>query len=137
MIPVTERKIEELNRRMQELGVSENDIEESFVRASGPGGQHTNKASTAVSLIHKPSGIRVKCGIERSQAVNRFLARRRLLELIELKRTGKIAKEKAERERIRRQKRRPSRRAKEKMLDSKSKRAELKRQRMKINIERE
>jgi len=137
MIPVTERKIEELNRRMQELGVSENDIEESFVRASGPGGQHTNKASTAVILIHKPSGIRVKCGIERSQAVNRFLARRRLLELIELKRTGKIAKEKAERERIRRQKRRRSRRAKEKMLDSKSKRAELKRQRMKINIERE
>jgi protein subunit release factor B len=93
---------------MEELGVSEEDLEERFVRSSGKGGQHVNKSSTCVWLKHRPTGIEVKCMAERSQSVNRFLARRELVErLAELagietgrsRATDKARKQKARRKR--------------------------------------
>ena len=77
--PVSPKKEKQLSERMQALGVRERDIEEQFVRSSGAGGQKVNKVSTCVLLHHRPSGVRVKCQEERSQALNRFLARRILL----------------------------------------------------------
>jgi len=80
---VSPKKNEELRRQMETLGIREEDLEERFVRSSGKGGQHVNKASTCVQLLHRPSGIEVKCMGERSQSLNRFFARRLLLERIE------------------------------------------------------
>ncbi len=77
---VSPEKNRSLQERMELLGVREEDLEERFVRSSGKGGQHVNKSSTCVWLKHRPSGIEVKCMSERSQSVNRFLARRELLE---------------------------------------------------------
>lgn len=71
-----------LIERMAQLGVIESDFAETFIRSSGPGGQHVNKSATAVHLVHLPTGLEVKCGRERSQSLNRFLARRELLERI-------------------------------------------------------
>jgi protein subunit release factor B len=106
---------------MEELGIAEKDIEEKFIRSSGPGGQHVNKVSTAVYLKHLPTGIVVKCQQERSQALNRFLARRILVDKIE----SRILKKRTEKEqriaKIRRQKRKRSKRAKDKMLADKKK----------------
>ena len=104
---------------MDALGVRDGDITEQFVRAQGKGGQNVNKVATCVVLRHAPSGIVVKCQRERSQALNRFLARRQLLDRLEARERGVVAAAEAERARIRRQKRRRSRRAKEKMLADK------------------
>ncbi len=104
---------------MRALGVREQEIEEHFVRSSGAGGQKVNKASTCVVLHHRPTGIRVKCQRERSQALNRFLARRILLDKIEAELKGVESSEQREIARIRRQKRRRSRRAKLKLLADK------------------
>jgi len=111
---------------MDSLGIYERDIEESFVRSSGAGGQHVNKTSTCVQLLHRPTGMMVKCQEDRSQAVNRFLARRLLVEKIEGDILGRKTAEQQRREKIRRQKRRRSRRAKEKMLSNKHHQAEKK-----------
>lgn len=105
-----------LRERMERLGVQESDLRETFIRASGPGGQKVNKTSSCVLLVHLPTGLSVKCQRERSQTVNRFLARRLLLDRLERIKTGAVAAEKARIEKLRRQKRRRSRRAKEKML---------------------
>lgn len=118
-MPVSAEKEKALALRMQELGVSERDIEESFVRSSGPGGQKVNKTSTCVQLTHLPTGLTVKCQRERSQSLNRHLARRLLLNKIEERQKGFVAAEKEKAEKIRRQKRKRSQRAKEKMLDEK------------------
>ncbi len=80
--PVSEKKQKELEEKMALLGITENDLEERFVRSSGPGGQNVNKVSTGVYLKHIPTGIEVKCTRERSQGLNRFLARRALLRKI-------------------------------------------------------
>ena len=79
---VSEEKNRWLREKMASLGIREEDIEEQFVRSSGKGGQHVNKTSTCVRLKHNPSGIEVKCMTERSQSLNRFLARRELVERI-------------------------------------------------------
>ena len=106
---VSDEKKRWLAARMSELGVREEDLEEQFVRSSGKGGQHVNKCSTCVVLRHRPTGLEVKCMRERSQSVNRFLARRELLEKIAA-RSGLPTAAAAERERIRRQKARKKRR---------------------------
>ncbi len=124
-----------LRERMERLGVEESDLRETFIRSSGPGGQKVNKASSCVFLVHLPTGLSVKCQQERSQTLNRFLARRILLDRIERIKTGTIAAEKARAERIRRQKRIRSRRAKEKMLEQKHLQSEKKALRSKPAIQ--
>ena len=123
---VSPSKEKSLLERMQALGVREQDIEEQFVRSSGAGGQKVNKTSSCVVLHHRPTGIRVKCQQERSQALNRFLARRILLDKIETKLRGAESAEQQEIAKIRRQKRKRSRRAKQKLLADKRHQAEKK-----------
>ena len=112
-------KAEELKMKMAKFGIAESDIEELFILSSKKGGQHVNKTSTCVYLKHRPTGIEVKCQKERSQALNRFLARRILAERIASLILGRESEAEKRYEKIRRQKRRRSRRAKEKMLDNK------------------
>src|SRR5437667_11184699 len=118
--------------RMARLGIRDVDLEETFSRSSGPGGQNVNKVATAVTLRHRPSGISVTVQDSRSQAQNRNLARERLLTAIEerqraARRAGITAREK---ERRRKSPRPPA--LKRKILESKRKRSELKKQRARI-----
>jgi len=131
-MPVSIDKEKVLAARMLELGVAEDEFEESFIRSSGPGGQKVNKSSSCVYLVHLPTGLSVKCQRERSQSLNRFLARRILLDKIERQQKGFIAEEKEKREKIRRQKRKRSHRAKEKILVAKHQRAQIKSLRGKV-----
>jgi protein subunit release factor B len=124
--PVHPDKEQQLQRRMAALGVREADLDESFVKSGGAGGQNVNKTATCVMLVHRPSGLQVKCQATRQQGLNRFLARRLLLDKIEELRTGRVAAEQARIEKIRRQKRKRSRRAKARMLDDKSRHADKK-----------
>jgi protein subunit release factor B len=124
MPAVSEDKQRALRERMRALGIRDGDIDEQFVRSRGRGGQNVNKVSTCVVLRHAPTGIVVRCQRERSQALNRFLARRRLVEKIEARVRGIADAEARERARIRRQKRRRSRRANEKRLAAKHARSE-------------
>lgn len=112
-------KEKSLREVMVRLGVREEDIIEKFIRAQGPGGQNVNKVSTCVYLCHLPTGIEVKCQEERSQAQNRYRARQILLKKIECAVLGKLSAEQKRIEKIRRQKRKKSRRAKLKILESK------------------
>jgi protein subunit release factor B len=125
-MPVSKEKENALLARMKQLGVEEKDFQESFIRSSGPGGQKVNKSSSCVYLVHRPTGLSVKCQKERSQSLNRFLAKRMLLDKIEKMQTGCVARQKDLAEKIRRQKRKRSQRAKEKMLKSKHIRSEIK-----------
>ena len=115
-----------LARRMAALGIKESDLDESFVRSGGHGGQNVNKVSTCVVLVHRPSGVQVKCQESRHQGQNRAAARRMLLDKIEAQRREKAATERAWIEKVRRQKRKRSQAAKNRMLADKSRRAEKK-----------
>jgi protein subunit release factor B len=136
-MPVSSDKTKAITGRMLTLGVEESDFEESFIRSSGPGGQKVNKSSSCVYLIHIPTGLSVKCQRERSQSLNRFLARRLLLDKIERRQKGFIAQEKEKLEKIQRQKRKRSKRAKEKILTAKHQQAEKKVFRGKVVMEEE
>ena len=119
LFSVSKEKAEALEKKMLALGIREEDIVEKFIRSGKKGGQNVNKVSSCVYLKHKPSGTEVKCQRERSQNLNRFFARRILVEKIEAAILGKRSSAQKEQERIRRQKRKRSRRAKEKILRDK------------------
>ncbi len=106
----TPEKEAELRRRMAACGLAEEDLEETFVRASGPGGQKVNRTATCVRLLHRPTGLAVKMQQERSQGLNRFFARRRLCELLEERVLGGASPEALRIAKIRKQKQRRARR---------------------------
>jgi protein subunit release factor B len=126
--------MDSLQERMRRLGVDQIDLEETFARSSGPGGQHVNKVATAVTLRHRPSGISVTVQDSRSQAVNRKLARQRLLDAIEAVREEQRAAKIAAREKERRKKSPRPAALKKRILETKRKRGELKKQRAKVEI---
>jgi peptide chain release factor len=121
---VSSRKEQALLQRMKELNICEDDIEETFIRASGPGGQKTNKTSSCVCLRHSPTNIIVKCQRERSQALNRFLARRNLLDQIERMQKGFVKEENLRIGKIRNRKRKRAQRLKKKESASKARQSD-------------
>ena len=131
-MPVSIEKEKELFERMQRLGLSEGDLQETFIRSSGPGGQKVNKTATCVYLVHVPSGMSVKCQKTRSQAMNRFLARRILLERMERLQKGQADAERKRIEKLKRQKRKRSKRAQVKVLQAKRRQSEKKALRSKV-----
>lgn len=132
---VTDKKHQALREKMDRLGIREEDLVEKFIRSRGAGGQNVNKVATCVYLKHLPSGIEVKVQRERSQALNRFLARRLLAQKLEDRLLGRLSEEQQNREKIRRQKRKRSKRAKEKILANKKLQSEKKKLRAEPQIE--
>jgi protein subunit release factor B len=124
--PVSLEKETQLAQRMVALGVTEGDIEESFVRSGGHGGQNVNKTSTCVMLLHRPTGLQVKCQQTRQQGLNRFIARQLLLTKIATDRETRAAAERQLVEKLRRQKRKRPRGVKEQILRTKSRQSEKK-----------
>lgn len=112
----SKEKIIELENKMEQLGIKKEDIEEKFIKSSGRGGQKVNKTSSAVFLKHKKTNLSVKCGKERSQHLNRFLALRKLVEKIETIMTGRADKELIKREKIKKQKQRRKRKTQKKLI---------------------
>jgi protein subunit release factor B len=134
--PVTETKRQSLEARLEALGLREQDLEETFIRSGGAGGQHVNKTSTCVVLRHRPSGLEVRCQRERSQALNRFWARRLLADKYETMIKGRESEAEQRREKIRRQKRRRSRRAQERILEQKHRQSDKKQaRRLPVNLD--
>ena len=123
---VSPEKEQALVERMARLGLREADIVEKFIRSGGHGGQNVNKVATCVYLKHLPTGTEVKCQEERSQALNRYLARRILADKIEAAVLGRESAAEQRIAKIRRQKRKRSKRALEKMLADKRHVAEKK-----------
>jgi peptide chain release factor len=111
---VSQEKEHALEVRLQALHILEEDLEETFIRSSGPGGQHVNKTATCVRLVHRPTGLSVKVQESRSQGLNRFLARRLLADRVEQQLHGTAASRTQQRDKIRRQKQRRARRLKQK-----------------------
>jgi len=136
-MPVSSEKERELLKKMSGLAVREEDIDEHFVRSQGAGGQKVNKTSSCVVIFHRPTRITVKCQIDRSQSVNRYLARKLLCEKIEKIRLGKKSESEQRAWKIRKQKKRRSRKAKEKVLELKRMTGEKKRSRSNFRFERD
>ena len=118
---------------MRRLGVREEDLTETFVRSGGHGGQNVNKTSTCVLLIHRPTGLQVKCQTARTQGTNRSLARTRLLDKLEAARDEARARERARREKVRRRARPRSRAAKERILADKARQSAKKNDRRRVH----
>ena len=118
-MPLSGDRARALEERLARLGVRPEDLEESFVHSGGKGGQNVNKVATCVVLVHRPTGIAVKCQRERTQGANRLIARQMLADKIEERKLGAASKRQQEAEKVRRQKRRRSRRAKARMLHDK------------------
>ena len=123
---VSKEKQEALKKRMEALGIHEEDLIEKFILGSGSGGQKVNKTSSCVYLKHLPTKIEIKCQQERSREMNRFLARRELCDQIAEKLHQEKTARKREIEKIRQQKKRRSRRLQKKILEEKRKRSETK-----------
>lgn len=132
---ITPEKWEKLHVRMEKLGVIEHGLDEHFIRGSGKGGQKVNKTSSCVQLRQRSTGIEVRCQKTRSQADNRYWARQELCDRIEERELGEKSKKQQAFEKIRRQKRRRSRRAKSRMLDDKSKQGDKKKLRGRVRPE--
>lgn len=115
---VSKKKLDELKARMDQLQIREEDLLEKFILGSGPGGQKINKTASTVYLKHLPSKIEIKCSKERSQEINRFLARRELCERIEKQVFGTKTSKEIEAEKIRKQKKRKQRKSKRKLVDN-------------------
>lgn len=116
----------DLHARLKSLRLRPEDFTERFCRASGPGGQNVNKVSTAVELLHQPTGLSVRCQDGRSQSGNRTLAWERLISrILDARRAAVLAREQ-EREKKRRQNRRPSQGAKRRAVEGKRHRAAIK-----------
>lgn len=112
---------------LEALGIRPADLQETFSRSGGKGGQNVNKVSSAVTLVHVPTGVWVRCETERSQAANRIIARKRLAEKLEgLKRQERLREQHA-REKLRRASRRPGPQAQRRRLENKKRRGEIKR----------
>ncbi len=126
---VSKEKRDALRKKMESLGIHEKDIIEKFIRSSGKGGQKVNKTSTCVYLKHIPTNTEVKCQRERYQAINRYLARKILVDKVETMIRGKESEEQKKIAKIRRQKRKRSKKAKMKMLEDKKKQAKKKKNR--------
>lgn len=133
LFPVSESKNKSLALAMERLGVREADLQESFTRSGGPGGQNVNKVSTCVVLKHLPSGLVIKCQRERSQAMNRYWARRILVDRLEAQIHGRQSEEAQRIAKIKRQKRKRSKRAKDKMLEAKRTQGEKKQLRRRVD----
>ena len=117
--------------RLAALGLAESEFGEKFARSSGPGGQHVNKVSTAVTLRHAPTGVAVTVQDSRSQSMNRQLAWERILDAIEKQRREEKAAAKAAREKKRRQNAKRPWGVKQRMLDSKKRHGQTKKMRSK------
>ncbi len=124
--PVRSQKLDDLRVRMGRLGIRECDLEETFVRGAGHGGQKLNKTNSCVCLRHPVTGLVIKCQAARSRELNRFLARRILCERLEEKVLAKASERRQAAVRIRRQKQRRSRRQKERILADKQHRSGIK-----------
>ncbi|MDP3792016.1 MAG: peptide chain release factor-like protein [Candidatus Omnitrophota bacterium] len=131
---ISEKKAKALADKMRRFSIWESDLEEHFIRSRGPGGQNVNKTSTGVYLKHIPTGIEVKAFSERSQPLNRYMARKVLVGKIESAVLGRESEERKRIEKIRRQKRKRSKRAKDKMLHNKKIHSEKKELRRKVEI---
>ena len=132
---ISPESIEKVKERMALASVFEEDLEESFILGSGPGGQKVNKTASTVRLFHVPSGLTIKCGLNRSREMNRWLARRELAEKILEKTNAAESVRRQEAEKVRRQKRRRSRRQKAKMLDEKRRHGEKKAARGSVSVD--